>query len=86
MVKQRLARIVFLKHKGHRGHRVFGAKSAEFSNPGKWIGGEVLREFSCCFSSVSPSQGEAPAEPHPCRERFTDPCCSVKTLAITHGA
>jgi hypothetical protein len=33
---------------------------------------------------VSPSQSEAPADPNPCRERCTDPCCSVKTLAIAH--
>jgi hypothetical protein len=37
-------------------------------------------------TTVSSSQGEAPAAPHPCRERCTDPCCSVKTPAITHSA
>jgi hypothetical protein len=26
-------------------------------------------------------EGEAPAEPHPCRERFIDPCCGAKMLA-----
>ncbi|MEY3174605.1 MAG: hypothetical protein RLZZ436_2519 [Planctomycetota bacterium] len=30
-------------------------------------------------------EGEAPAEPHPCRERFIDPCCVAKTLAIAHS-
>jgi hypothetical protein len=32
-----------------------------------------------------PSQGEVPAEPHPCRERFIDPCCAAKTLASDHS-
>ena len=31
-------------------------------------------------------EGEAPAEPHPCCERCTDPCCSVKLLAIVDRA
>ncbi|MEY3173146.1 MAG: hypothetical protein RLZZ436_1060, partial [Planctomycetota bacterium] len=30
--------------------------------------------------------GEAPAEPHPCRERFFDPRCAAKTLANAHSA
>ncbi len=35
---------------------------------------------------VSPSHGEAPAEPHPCRDRCTAPCRSTKTHAIAHNA
>jgi hypothetical protein len=31
-------------------------------------------------------EGEAPAEPHPCRERFFDPRCAAKTLASVHSA
>ncbi|MGV2337682.1 MAG UNVERIFIED_CONTAM: hypothetical protein LVR18_27560 [Planctomycetaceae bacterium] len=32
-------------------------------------------------------EGEAPAEPNPCRdERFIDPCCFAKTLAIACSA
>jgi hypothetical protein len=31
-------------------------------------------------------EGEVPAEPHPCRERCTDPRCSVKTLGVAHSA
>ncbi|MEY3172312.1 MAG: hypothetical protein RLZZ436_225 [Planctomycetota bacterium] len=31
-------------------------------------------------------EGEAPAEPHPCRERFFDPRCAAKTLANAHSA
>jgi hypothetical protein len=30
--------------------------------------------------------GEAPAEPHPCRERFFNPRCAAKTLANAHSA
>ena len=35
---------------------------------------------------VSPSHGEAPAEPHPCHKRRTDPCRSTKTPTIAHSA
>jgi hypothetical protein len=31
-------------------------------------------------------EGEAPAEPHPCRERFFDPRCAAQTLANAHSA
>jgi hypothetical protein len=70
MVKHRRMRSVFLKHRGHRGHRVLGrnpVNSAIFANV---LVLRVLHEFSCCFSYVSPSQGEAPAEPPNAGLRF----------------
>jgi hypothetical protein len=48
-------------------------------------GAESERRLAVFLNTVSPSQGEAPAEPHPCRERFIDPCCAAKTLASDHS-
>jgi hypothetical protein len=47
--------------------------------------GRIQGMKSGVLHTVSPSQGEAPAEPHPCRERCTEPCCSIKTPAIAHS-
>ncbi|MEY3175118.1 MAG: hypothetical protein RLZZ436_3032 [Planctomycetota bacterium] len=48
-------------------------------------GGTETSQFALAYI-VSPSQGETPAEPHPCRERFIDPRCAAKTLANAHSA
>ena len=47
--------------------------------------GIEMSQFSCPHT-VSPSQGEAPAEPHPCHEHCADRRCFAKTPGMAHSA
>jgi len=42
--------------------------------------------MALAYDKMQCREGEAPAEPHPCRERFFDPRCAAQTLANAHSA
>ncbi len=67
-------------------HRRCARSRTRRQRVGRAVGPRAAAQWHWLCGRRRCREGEAPAEPHPCCERCTDPCCSVKLLAIVHSA